>query len=62
MLHGDGRTFIIKRTDLVREDICPKNSVQVVIGKEDYFLSAGGFLMPIKNDSRPGFPLFQANR
>src|SRR5258708_13490981 len=33
-----------------REDICAENNVHVVVGKEDYFLSADGFLMPIKKD------------
>ena len=36
-----------------REDICAENNVHVVVGKEDYFLSADGFLMPIKKDQRP---------
>src|SRR6266568_3604789 len=36
-----------------REDICAENNVHVVIGKEDYFLSADGLLMPIKKDQPP---------
>ena len=36
-----------------REDICAENNVHVVVGKEDYFLSADGFLMPIKKDQAP---------
>ena len=36
-----------------REDICAENNVHVVVGKEDYFLSADGFLMPIKKDQLP---------
>jgi hypothetical protein len=36
-----------------REDICAENNVHVVVGKEDYFLSADGFLMPIKKDQSP---------
>src|SRR6516165_1395413 len=36
-----------------REDICAENNVHVVVGKEDYFLSADGFLMPIKKDQPP---------
>jgi len=36
-----------------REDICAENNVHVVLGKEDYFLSADGFLMPIKKDQPP---------
>jgi hypothetical protein len=36
-----------------REDICAENNVHVVIGGEDYFLSAEGLLMPIKKDQPP---------
>jgi hypothetical protein len=36
-----------------REDICPENNAHVVVGKQDYFLSADGFLMPIKKDQPP---------
>jgi hypothetical protein len=36
-----------------REDICAENNVHVVVGKEDYFLSADEFLMPIRKDQPP---------
>jgi hypothetical protein len=36
-----------------REDVCAENNVHVVLGKQDYFLSADGFLMPIKKDQPP---------
>jgi hypothetical protein len=36
-----------------REDICAENNVHVVIGKDDYFLSAEGLLMPAKKDQGP---------
>jgi hypothetical protein len=36
-----------------REDICAENNAHVVVGKQDYFLSADGFLMPIKKDQPP---------
>jgi hypothetical protein len=36
-----------------REDICAENNVHVVIGGEDYFLSAEGLLMPVKKGQRP---------
>jgi hypothetical protein len=36
-----------------REEICAENNVHVVIGGEDYFLSAEGLLMPIKKDQAP---------
>ena len=43
-----------------REEICAENNVHVVIGKEDYFLSADGLLMPTKkNQAAPGPALFQ---
>jgi hypothetical protein len=32
------------------EDNCTENNLHVVIGKEDYFLSADGFLMPTRKD------------
>ena len=36
-----------------REDICAENNVHVVVGKEDYFLSADGLLMPTKKGQHP---------
>jgi hypothetical protein len=36
-----------------REDICAENNAHVVVGKEDYFLSADGLLMPAKKDQSP---------
>jgi len=36
-----------------REDICAENNAHVVIGNEDYFLSADGLLMPNKKDQAP---------
>jgi hypothetical protein len=36
-----------------REDICAENNAHVVIGTEDYFLSADGLLMPNKKDQPP---------
>jgi hypothetical protein len=32
---------------------CPENNNQVVINKENYFLSADGLLMPAKRDQAP---------
>jgi hypothetical protein len=32
------------------EDNCTENNLHVVVGKEDYFLSADGFLMPTRKD------------
>ncbi len=36
-----------------REDVCAENNVHVAIGKESYFLSADGLLMPAKKDQPP---------
>jgi hypothetical protein len=36
-----------------REDICAENNVHISVGKEDYFLSADGFLMPARKDQAP---------
>jgi hypothetical protein len=33
-----------------REDVCTENNVHVAIGKEEYFLSADGLLMPARKD------------
>src|SRR6266571_5097339 len=35
------------------KDICAESKVQAVIGREDYFLSADGLLMPAENDQPP---------
>jgi hypothetical protein len=35
------------------EDLCSENNNHVVIGKENYFLSADGYLMPAKKDQPP---------
>jgi hypothetical protein len=36
-----------------RESICAENNQHVVVGKEDYFVSADGFLMPTRKDQPP---------
>ena len=36
-----------------RESVCAENNHHVVIGKENYFLSADGYLMPAKKDQPP---------
>ena len=35
------------------EDLCSENNNHVVIGKENYFLSGDGYLMPAKKDQQP---------
>jgi hypothetical protein len=32
---------------------CSKGNLQIVIGKENYFLSSDGLLMPAKKDQAP---------
>ena len=35
------------------EDLCSENNNHVMIGKENYFMSADGYLMPAKKDQAP---------
>ena len=35
------------------EYVCAANNQHIVIGKEDYFLSADGLLMPVRKDQKP---------
>jgi hypothetical protein len=35
------------------EEVCAENNGHLVIGNEDYFLSAEGMIMPSKKDQRP---------
>jgi outer membrane receptor for Fe3+-dicitrate len=35
------------------EDLCSENNNHVTIGKEHYFMSADGYLMPAKKDQAP---------
>jgi hypothetical protein len=45
------------------EDQCGENNQHVVIGKDNYFLSADGFLMPTrKNQSPPDLRYFNSSR
>jgi hypothetical protein len=36
-----------------REDVCTENNVHVAVGKEEYFLSADGLLMPARKGQAP---------
>src|SRR5882672_2918633 len=36
-----------------KSDSCSEYNAQILIGKENYYLSAGGFLMPAKKDQPP---------
>ena len=38
---------------------CNEYNSHVLIGKEDYFLSADGYLMPVRKDQPPGFEVFR---
>ena len=42
-----------KRYPVWRESVCAENNHHVVVGKENYFLSADGYLMPAKKDQPP---------
>ena len=42
-----------KKYPVWRETVCAENNHHVVIGKENYFLSADGYLMPAKKDQPP---------
>ena len=35
------------------EYVCTENNQHIIIGKEDYFLSADGYLMPVRKDQMP---------
>jgi hypothetical protein len=35
------------------EDLCTENNNHVTVGKEHYFLSGDGYLMPAKKDQSP---------
>jgi hypothetical protein len=35
------------------EEVCAENNVHVSVGKEDYYVSADGYLMPVKKDQPP---------
>ena len=35
------------------EYVCTADNQHVVIGKEDYFMSADGFLMPVRSGQKP---------
>jgi hypothetical protein len=35
------------------EEVCAENNVHVAVGKEDYYISSGGFLMPVKKGQAP---------
>ena len=42
-----------KEHPIWREEVCGEHNNHVVIGKENYFLSADGFLMPARKDQAP---------
>jgi hypothetical protein len=35
------------------EEVCAENNVHVSVGKEDYFVSSDGYLMPVKKNQAP---------
>jgi hypothetical protein len=42
-----------KKDPVWRENVCAEGNQPVVIGKENYFMSADGYLMPAKKDQAP---------
>ena len=47
------KTFHRERNVLWYEENCGENNNHVVVGKEFYFLSADGYLMPTRKDQPP---------
>ena len=47
------KTFHRERNVLWYEENCGENNNHVVVGKEFYFLSADGYLMPTRKDQKP---------
>ena len=47
------KTFRRERSALWSEDQCSENNNHVVVGKEFYFLSGDGYLMPTRKDQPP---------
>jgi hypothetical protein len=43
----------VEKYPVWRETVCAENNHHVVIGTENYFLSAEGYLMPAKKDQPP---------
>jgi hypothetical protein len=37
---------------------CPENNLQITLGKEQYFLSGDGLLMPTRKDQPPPDPKY----
>jgi hypothetical protein len=42
-----------ERRPVWREVVCAESNLHVRIGKDDFFLSADGYLMPTKKDQPP---------
>src|SRR6266849_10731458 len=47
------RSYRRYRDYMWSEYVCSANNQHVIIGKEDYFLSADGFLMPVGKGQQP---------
>ena len=52
------KTFRRERNVLWYEENCGENNNHVVVGKEFYFLSADGYLMPTRKDQAPPDPRY----
>ena len=47
------KSYRRERNPIWFEDNCAEDNHHVIIGKENYFVSADGFLMPAKKDQPP---------
>jgi len=47
------RRYLRKRNPTWLEDVCAENNNYVFVGKESYFLSSDGYLMPTRKDQPP---------
>jgi hypothetical protein len=47
------RSYRRRRQPIWTEDVCAENNNYVFLGKETYFLSADGYLMPARKDQPP---------
>jgi hypothetical protein len=47
------KTYLRVPNDKWYEDICAENNNHIIIGKENYFLSGDGYLMPARKDQTP---------
>ena len=47
------RRYSRNRNPIWLEDVCPENNNYVFVGKDTYFISSDGYLMPTRKDQPP---------